>query len=114
MGAVVTVVVIVNPYDRPRGTFAWRRWIPVGQRFKPSPNSCITPQIDMALGAGHDVLMVTVEHSGRCSLYQMPPGMSLNFDGAVVMPRAVEYDLRGRALRVLFECATRGDQYRFA
>lgn len=103
----MSVVLIVNPCDRPRGSFAWRRWVEVGHRFKPSPNACVTPQIDTALGAGHDVLMVTVEHAGRAALYQMPPGMSLNFDGAVVMPRAIEYDLRGRPLRVLFECATR-------
>lgn len=103
----MTVVVIVNPYDRPPGAFVARRWAPVGHWFMAGSTTAIKPFVDIAPETGRDMVMLEVASGGRCAAYQMPPGISLILDGRALMPRAVEYGLNGRALRVLFEYAGR-------
>lgn len=110
----MSVVVIVNPYDRPPGVFVARRWAAVGHWFVAGSTTAIKPFVDIAPETGRDMVMVEVVSGARCSAYQMPPGMSLTFDGQALMPRAVEYNLNGRALRVLFEYATRAAERSFA
>lgn len=108
----MSVIVIRNPYLDPAPGRRRRAWVELGHPFVAGPGVVLTPTVETR-ETERDAVILTIRTPRSSLPWEFPEGFRmvlLPWCDAILMPRAVEYDLAGRAQRVLLEIVERGGQ----